>query len=304
MTAQHVAQIIPVTGAPLPPYVPLLQHRYSRAAPLQEPVVALPTFDVLRLDKQGRMAPRFETAQSLRDGYRLAPNSRVILISVATDDALEVYWARRRQDGVPAALSRLGLDGITVPNFSFFTDAPRPHTLWNRARMALVAREFTQEGLAVIPHLNAETTSDWQWWEHLVLQQPQLTYVAKEFQTGLARHEAGLEALDHLRRLQDRAGRELHPILIGAGRYVREIKAAFANFTISDSRPFMETMARRRAMFGSRIRWLYAPSPSGSSVDELLLHNVSVYSQWIREMPSYQAWSESETSQLYLPLMP
>lgn len=63
---QREPHLLPLAGDSLPAYVPVLQHRYTRAATLDIPWVALPAFDVLRVDMNGRLVPRFATAEALR----------------------------------------------------------------------------------------------------------------------------------------------------------------------------------------------------------------------------------------------
>ena len=73
-----------------------------------------------------------------------------------------------------AALARLGTIAMTVPNFSFFENAPRPHTLWNLKRMLIVAEELTTAGLPAVVHLNALTAADWKLWTHFLRVRPEI----------------------------------------------------------------------------------------------------------------------------------
>ena len=282
----------------LPPYIPVIQHGRRREAPLEWPVVALPTFRAVRRLRNGQYGLQAGTAAELRKEFQLKPETRILLISVAFDKPLETYWRYRRAYAIPQRIAALDTLGITTPNYSFFSDAPRPHTIWNRARMMRVTEELSQAGVGVIPHLNALTPADWDYWERLLKSQPRLRYIAKEFQTGLACKDVGLAHLDALRRLQDRVGRDLHLIAVGAARFAPVIAKSFAHFTIVDSEPFMASMYRRTLIErGSRRpKSQKKPTLPGAPLDDALAHNLSVYNSWI-EQATFQAPSARKTMQ-------
>ena len=52
-------------------------------------------------------------------------------------------------------IANLKFAAVTVPNYSYFTDAPRTDILWNRKRAMIVTEELSAAGALVIPHLNA-----------------------------------------------------------------------------------------------------------------------------------------------------
>jgi hypothetical protein len=250
---------------------------------LDAPIVAISTFDVLRLRGQV-YGPRASTPKDLRALFGLRPGTRILLVSVAKDKLLERYWTNRKADQAPTALAKLDVLGATVPNFSFFNDAPRTHTLWNRRRMQIAAEEFSAAGLPVVPHLNAQTQADRNFWAALLCEQPGIRYITKEFQTGNAPLEQGLRALRFIRELQEKAKRSLHPILIGGARYAEFAAHDFDRFTIVDSVPFMKTIKRQRyiAPRGLRARWKKRSLPKGAVLDDLLQYNVDSYSQLMR----------------------
>ncbi|WNG33300.1 DUF4417 domain-containing protein [Archangium violaceum] len=149
--------ILPL-DASLPLYVPMVRHGSMRKDAFMSPVVALSTFDLLRQSKDRCYGPRFSTAEELRHAFRLRSDAQILLVSVAKDKKLETYWTNRNSENVPEALSALGVQGITVPNYSSFVDAPSIHTRWNLQRMHRAAMEFSSAGMAVVPHLNARTS--------------------------------------------------------------------------------------------------------------------------------------------------
>lgn len=280
-----------------PTYVPVIQHGYKFDQPLNLPAVALPTFKVLRKRRNGTYGGRSDGSAALRREFGAAPNARVLLVSVARDKHLEAYWRARRLDNVPQQIATMGVDAVTVPNFSFFEDSPRTHLLWNLRRMAKVAEELSDAGVGVIPHVNALIEADWDYWVDLLKAQEQIRFVAKEFQTGLARREAGRRAFDQLCRLQDRVGRALHPILIGGGRFASDLPRHFARFTIVDSVPFMRTLHRQVAMVSEagNLRWLPQETPQGSSLNALWSLNIEQYRRWLNQRAQYLPASSKRT---------
>lgn len=268
-----------VANTRLPLYVPLIQHGSSRKRGLLAEVVALPTAEVTRRRRRGGFGPRAETANALRDEFRVSRKTQVLLVSVGDDEPLEVYWELRKTHDTPTALAKLGLLGMTVHNFSFFLDAPRPHTLWNRYRMVRLAEELSDAGVPIVLHINELTAADRDFWVDLLRENQNMTYVAREFQTGNKSPEAGVESLSALRELQDRIGRDLHPIAVGGPQYVDVLARAFRHFTVVDSQPFMQTMFRQRIIVSpdGSCQWRKSPTNKGSPLDELLAYNIRRY---------------------------
>jgi hypothetical protein len=262
----------------LPRYVPKIHHGDARWRPFEAPVVAISAYDFL-----GGLPASISSYEELLRHYSLAPGTEIILSGVAPDRLLERYWAKRRGLNLAERFRRLGISVMTSPNYSFFTDAPRVHTKYNARRLQLTTEELSAAGVAVAPHLNAITTKDWDVWANLLRNQPQIQYVAKEFQTGLRFPELGRQAVDALAVLQDRAGRPLHPLLFGSLHLAREVAARFTNFTFIDSTPFMKTMKRQRLLSGhSRPRWKASHSQPNELLDDLLQHNADTYGEWVR----------------------
>ena len=119
------------------------------------------------------------------------PAGRLGFLLVAPD-GLNRTWAHQgspsqaRDDRIHLAeiFADLDIAAITPPNFSFFLDVPRPHSLYNRKRMLRVADEFLRHGIPVAPHLNATNEADWDFWISLFRDSPELSVYCKEFQTG------------------------------------------------------------------------------------------------------------------------
>jgi hypothetical protein len=279
-----ISTIAAIDSSQLPVYVPLLQHPYSRAACLNAPIVALHLYQVFRKGPDGGYRCRFANGAQLRARYRLRPDTRIILCGVAIDRRLELFWAHHRKDEVGAQLAQLGLVGVTVPNFSFFTDVTRYQILRNRKRIVLVTERLSEAGVPVAPHLNALTPRDWEFWFELLRDHPTTSVVALEFQTGLSTLQEGRDALAKVADLQQKLGRLLHPILVGGAKHYLEAQALFSRFTVLDSRPFMEAQARRQ-LTGDReqgFRWTKFPTEKGEPIDRLFEANLALYPEKLK----------------------
>jgi hypothetical protein len=251
MDAPPVANLKAPEIVDLPRYVPMIQHGYCFDRPLNLPYAMLPTFGVFST-RRNRTYGRLSPDTSVHSEFNLNQSCCVILISVSTDDKLETYWRYRRSRDIPSLLSRQGITAVSVPNFSYFTDAPRWHTIWNRRRMLCVAEEISKANVGIMPHLNALTTLDWEMWRDLLCQQTDLRFVVKEFQTGGAYTGIGERMFQDLCNLQSGLGREIHPILVGGARFWSQLCANFRSFTVVDSTPFMKTVYRREIVISEQ----------------------------------------------------
>lgn len=261
----------------LPSYVPVICHGSSREGRLAHPVVALSIQDIFSGGGRGSYGAFLSSSDSLRDRFRLEGAVDVLVVSVARDAVLEKFWALHDTARAIEKLSAANVVAVTVPNFSSFDDAPRTYTLWNRRRMEIVAEELTRAGIAVVPHLNSAQREDWDYWFNFMSASAGLKFIAKEFRTGLRRVRNGRKALYELADLQQRLGRELHPILVAGAQYAAEASRHFTRVTVVDSQPFMKTMMRHR---GTPTGTWY-PSPRSGPLDELLEENISAHSMHI-----------------------
>jgi hypothetical protein len=268
----------PVGWSAFPRYIPVVQHGYAREEPAPLDWAALPLREVLRM-RHGVYGPVAQTPAALRAHFGIAPSTSLILLGTGKDKPIEAYWRWRRRHAAPRALAQLEFAGGIVPNYSFFLEDPRPQHLFNRKRSLICATEWSREGMPVVPYLQALTDADWRYWEDFLRVHPNIQVVAKEFQTGLAAPERGERTLTRLAQLQDTVGRRLHLMAIGAARYLHRLPKLFDSWTLLDSVPFMKAVKRRvAAAVSRRIRWQPA---LGEPVEDLLLHNVGRYSDWV-----------------------
>lgn len=272
------------TDINLPYYVPLIEHRYSRTGILDWPIVALDTYDVVRLSGPSRKEYKAVATNpaELRQKFRIDQRTKVILRGVAKDGPLELWWQNRLVGDAPFQLSKLGISAAVSPNFSHFLGVPRTDNIFNRQRQLICMRELADAGLNALPHLSAVLPGDWGFWEKFLANNSMIKYVAKEFQTGNRNRAEGMKSLTQLERIQNSIGRPLHPIVIGGAQLVEEFARRFERFTLIDSRPFTNAWLRHEfdSMVGKQP-WYPRLLLKGQPIDELLLQNLVGYSQWI-----------------------
>jgi hypothetical protein len=275
-----VTPLLPLGGAGLPRYLPLLQNRNLRSSRLLDtPAVALRLFDVVGRQKNGVYAAKYPNGAALRAAYRLRPNTQVLLVGVDNDRPLETFWAKHRRAGFCESLANLGL-GVTAPNFSYFTCAPRFQILRNRKRILLSSERLSNAGIPVSSHLNANTDGDWEFWSHFFREHTEVTSLTMEFQTGSrASQEVGQEAFDRLVAMQARLPRPLHCFLVGAGRYYPQAHEKLAAFTVIDSQPFMRALAREvlTRYPSGRFFWKKTPTEKHAPLHDLFETNMIHY---------------------------
>lgn len=270
----------PAVLSGFPRYIPTIQHGNAWDRPIRTTWAAVP----LRVLMTGRkrLSCRFDSAWELRAALGVDEATNIAVLGTGPDQEIERYWRGRRTGPILEQLANLRLNMVIAPNYSLFLDDPRPQHLFNRKRSLICAEELSRAGLPTVPYLSGITEADWSFWASFLRERPDITMVAKEFQTGLSHPEQGRRALLRLRRLQDRIGRPLHVLIIGGTRFRQEIGAWLRRWTIIDSSPFFRAVKRRQAIRKRphRVDWVARP---GSSVASLFETNFQVYSQWINE---------------------
>lgn len=281
-----IAGLNPVNSADLPRYIPILQHPYSRRDLLKTEIVALHLWKIFRRDAKGHYVCRFRDGAELRAKYRLHPDTKILLSGVAIDRHLEIFWAQHRKADLAAQLARLGVCGITTPNFSFFTDVTGFQILRNLKRILLTAERLSAAGIKVSLHLNAITPQNWDFWCELLSLHPDSNVVTLEFQTGLATLDEGRKALFQVADLQQKLGRLLHPILVGGAKHYLDAEKLFSRFSVVDSRPFMEAQARNSLVRdpGGAFRWRKG-GDGGRFIDRIFEANLALYPEKLKVSP-------------------
>jgi hypothetical protein len=274
----------------LPRYIPVVHHASSRQTPLANPVVALDTYKVFRLEGEDKYAALVSSGEELRRAFCLAPATRIVLRGTAKDPLLERYWSYRRREGVAEQMAKLGVSLVIGPNYSHFLGVPRTDNLFNRKRQLICLGEISAAGMSPVPHLSAVQPGDWNFWRRYLGQNETITHVAVEFQTGNKNRTEGRKVIDQMALVQDAVGRALHPLAIGGGQFVEYLAGRFKRFSLIDSKPFVNAVNRQafdRTAGG--YPWRKCPTQNGQAIDHLLAQNLAGYAAWIEERASREA---------------
>jgi hypothetical protein len=268
---------LPVATADFPPYVPMIRPGIIRTRPLNSVFVGLSLYEVLRVLRKGRGYQEM-SGTDFRRKLALRDDARILVIGVGGDAKIENFW--RHHVKLAPLFSPLDLVAVTVPNFSYFTDVPREHILYNRKRSLLLAERLLVAGVPVIPHFNATAWGDWRFAADLLRQADGVSVFCKEFQTGNRLKVNREEAVAEMARMQEEARKPVHPILVGGVAALPLLKEHFGRrFTLMNSTPSMRTNNRQiiDVQPGNRIAWRKITSKAKKCVASLLDHNISTY---------------------------
>jgi hypothetical protein len=232
----------PLGGDLLPSYLPMIRPGIIRKRRMQSSFVALTLYELLAsLRVKGGHAHMGRS--EFRKKWSLREDCKILVVGVAKDPKIESFW-RDHVTLIPL-LADLGLHGVTVPNFSYFLDSPRPHILYNRKRGLRVADLLIEHGIRVVPHFNAISWSDWAFWGRLLRESPGLSVFCKEFQTGNRLKVNYEQTVAKMAELQREVGRDLHPVIVGGLKAIELLKREFNSFTLIDSTPSIKTKNRQ-----------------------------------------------------------
>src|SRR5262249_45593412 len=195
------------------PYVPVIYHRNRRAESLQAEAVAVPLY---KLYSRETRRIRFASRAEIVEAFRVSNDARIVFVGSGRDKPIEAWWglSAARAEFL-AALKEIGVELVTSPNYSLFTDQPRYDDLYNMKRIALAWQEILGCGLSGALHLNARTERDYERLADFVHGRPEITEVAFEFGTGAA--WPGRREFHHaqLRQFACRVGRPVSFMMIG-----------------------------------------------------------------------------------------
>lgn len=274
----NVPRCAPLAARALPEYAPINYDGTRRSGCLNAGIVAIPLLSFFNRESG---TGRFETREEMLDFFRLSPATRIILTGVAKDPAIERWWSFADRPRLIETLRPLGVEMVTAPNYSLFTDVTRLDNLHNMKRIVLAWQEFMAGGMPCALHVNARTDMDYRRFGDFIAEREEMSAVAFEFLTGTATAGRGPEHRDQLLALAGRVRRPLRLILRGGRRHLRQLVGAFASVTVLDADPYMKAKYRQRARLamGADVEWRLSRTAEGESLDDLLRHNVEVARQ-------------------------
>lgn len=260
-------------ASPLPDNVPLIDHKYGRNSILKENTIALPLYALFHMGK-GEILVRDRSELSKK--FLIPANATIVATGVARDAKVEGWWGLADRSAIIQGLRALGIAVVTTPNYSLFTDVPRPDNLHAMKRIGLSWVELVQNGVPAALHLNSRTEQDYGRWTSFLQEREEVSAVSFEFGTGAGRPGRIDFHVKQLCKLADEVDRPLILILRGGARYLRQLRLHFHQVVFVDSEGFSRTLKRRRATIDERgrLRWQRIHTAQGEPLDELLAHNV------------------------------
>lgn len=270
----NVPRCAPVAARAMPDYVPIVYNGTNRTGRLDGGTVAVPLLSFFNRESG---TGRFETREEMLEYFRLSRRTRIILTGVAEDRAIERWWSFGDRPRLIETLKPLGVEMVTAPNYSLFTDVTRLDNLQNMKRIALTFAEFVAGGMPCALHVNARTPRDYDRWTGFVRERDEVSSVAFEFTTGTA-GARGEWHRDQLVALAQQVGRPLHLFVRGGRRHLQPLTSAFASVTVLDAAPYLKTKHRQRARLaiGAELEWGLSPTDKGEPLDDLLRHNIEM----------------------------
>lgn len=267
-------RVAAITAPDLPPVIPLIGHKYSRQAVLNEPVIAIPLYELFHM---GSGQPLVRTRAALAARFRIPDTAIIVASGVDRDIKLEAWWEFADRALVLATLRDLEIALVTVPNFSLFLNVPRPDNLHSMKRIALGWAELTGAGIPAALHLNARTDRDYARWMRFLRERPEVEIVAFEFGTGAGAPHRIDWHVDRLCRLADASGRSLTLVVRGGAQVLQRLKRHFAKVILIETDAFARTLKRRCAELteAGGLRWPRISTPKGAPIDHLLAHNIA-----------------------------
>jgi hypothetical protein len=263
-------------GVPkIPLVVPFVDHRYGRAALLDEPAVAISLYELVNMATgKVHVGSRAELAARF-----LVPECAQIVVSgVDKDRPIERWWELKDRRSILAVLKDLGMTLVTTPNYSVLTDVPRTDNLHAMKRILLAWTEMAAAGLPTALHVNGRTEHDYVRWGDLIAGRPEIESLAFEFATGCGRGERIDWHVAQLCALARRVERPLAIVIRGGGRKLDVLRQHFAQVSLIETEAFARTIRRRKAYLteAGRLKWAKFVTPIGAPIDDLLAHNVSL----------------------------
>lgn len=263
-------------GVPkLPLVVPFVDHRFGRAAILDESVVAISLYELVNM-ATGKV--HVGSRRELAARFLIPEGAQIVVSGVGKDGPIERWWELSDRGSILAALRDLGITLVTTPNYSVLTDVPRTDNLHAMKRILLAWTEMATVGLSSALHLNGRSEHDYARWGDLIAGRPEIEVVAFEFATGCGRGERIDWHVAQLCALARRVGRDLSIVVRGGGRKLDILRQHFAQVSLIETEAFARAIRRRRAYLteAGRLKWAKFATPIGAPIDDLFAHNVSL----------------------------
>jgi hypothetical protein len=271
----NVPRCQPLEAPPLPRSAAILFHGNSRSLAIAPSWAALPLYAMFN---RATGEARTSSPAELRDTYRLAPDTQLLLTGTDEDPPIERWWELgiSRRAAIIRAMRDAGVGMTTTPNYSLTVNVPRWDDLYAMKRIGLVHAEFLDAGMPAALHINGRTDTDFKRWTEFIVARDEITHVAYEFTTGPGWADRRRQHAAWLLHLATNVGRPLHLVVRGGIDLLASFAAVFAGVTFLETDSFMKTMMRQRATLldNGRISWNSSPTEPGAPLDEMLVANI------------------------------
>lgn len=256
----------------LPTVVPVIFNGARRDIRYEGDTVALPLFKLL--DRRTQLC-RFPSKAALARHFMIAESAVIVASGTGYDKNIEAWWQADAATTCATSLKAAGIDLVTTPNFSTFSDVPRQDNLHNMKRIALSFSDLINAGLPTALHINARTEADYQRWTRFVSEREEVQALAIEFATGAGSRSRMPWHINQLKRLSAAVTRRLTLLMRGGDSFAGSLSECYS-VVLLDTDAFIKTHKRRKATpLAGRIHWAENPTPRGRSLHELLAHNIA-----------------------------
>jgi hypothetical protein len=254
--------------------VPLVYHGGRRVETLQNGIFAIRLTDLVNF-REAQL--KFADRAALCAAYRIPADAQIILSGVNQDHRIEPWWRLGdRRIAIIEQMRRIGIDLVTMPNFSVVLDQPRTDDMHAMKRILIVFEEFASGGIACALHPNGRTERDFERWASEIAARTEVQTLSYEFITGPGRKARQGWHLDQLAGLAAAAGRDLDIVVRGDPEVIHFLRRHFRKVIYIETTAFMKTLKRQRAERdgNNSLRWNPNPTAAGQSLDDLFNHNL------------------------------
>jgi hypothetical protein len=266
--------------------VPVVYHGNRRVEALDVEAVALPLH---RLYSRSSGRLRFKTRAEIAEAFRISKDTRILLVGCGRDKPIEAWWGLSTvRAQVIAALKDLGIELVTSPNYSLFTDQPRYDDMFNIKRIHIAWQEFLANELPSALHLNARTQHDYVRLTRFIGQRDEVTDVAFEFGTGAAWPTRREFHQVHLNQLARQVRRSMRLIMIGGLPSIPVLAPSFDHITYFDTSAFMNAIHRQHLIENDDGRLIKRQELTelGAPVDGLFSGNIDAMRRRVEKLIS------------------
>lgn len=276
------APVLPVPA--LPSYVPMIYHNSRREKPLEIEAAAVPLHELYNR-RDGSL--RYTTRAVMAAAFGVCEDAKIIAIGSDQDKPIETWWGlSSKRVELIARLKEIGIDAVTSPNYSVFTDVPRYNDLANIKRILIAWQQIVVGGLPGGLHINGRTENDYERLTAFVERRPEANSISFEFGTGAGRLSRQGFHSDQLVRLAQTVSRPLHLTTVGGLLALRRLAPAFPSLTYIDTSAFMKAVYRQRLREGNDLKIVKSTeiTEAGAPIDELLASNIDVMRRFIERI--------------------